>query len=59
MEAQDILDLWFPKAGFWRGPETFKAWMEGRMYGGMDAVICRDDADVTRAAARGDLDPRA
>ena len=56
MDAQQVLDLWFPETGFWESPETFGAWIAERMYGGMDAVICAEYADMTRAAARGELD---
>ncbi|MEM6727151.1 MAG: DUF924 family protein [Pseudomonadota bacterium] len=56
MGPQDILDLWFPETGFWDSPESFQAWIEERMYGGMDEVICARYAGVTTAAARGELD---
>lgn len=51
-----VLDLWFPDTGFWDSQETFGAWIRERMYGGMDAIICADFADLTRAAAAGELD---
>lgn len=51
-----VLDLWFPDTGFWDSQEAFGAWIRERMYGGMDATICADFADLTRAAAAGELD---
>ena len=53
---ETVLDLWFPDDGFWKSPETFSGWIQHRMYGGMDETICSDFADVTIAAARGELD---
>ncbi|MEO1796140.1 MAG: DUF924 family protein [Pseudomonadota bacterium] len=55
-DPQEILDLWFPETGFWEAPETFKAWIEERMFGGMDEIICTQYADLTRAGAAGALD---
>ena len=55
--AQDVLDLWFPPDnGFTETPELFRDWVGERMYGGMDAVIISDYADLTTAAARGECD---
>jgi uncharacterized protein (DUF924 family) len=51
-----VLDLWFPDDGHWTSPERHGAFWQTRMYGGMDEVICRDFAGVTRAAAAGELD---
>ena len=53
---EQILDLWFPKNGFWESRENYRAWIEERMQGGMDAIICEEYADVTASAARGELD---
>lgn len=53
---EQVLDLWFPDDGFWENEERFSAWVRERMYGGMDETICRDFADLTTAAARGELD---
>lgn len=55
-EPHVVLDLWFPDNGHWTSLESHMAfWME-RMQGGMDGVICRDFADLTQAAASGQLD---
>jgi uncharacterized protein (DUF924 family) len=51
-----VLDLWFPDDGHWTSPERHGAFWQTRMQGGMDAVICRDFAGLTRAAAAGELD---
>ena len=53
---EQVLDLWFPDDGFWENEERFSAWVRERMYGGMDETICRDFANLTTAAARGELD---
>ena len=53
---EQVLDLWFPEDPFWESPERFSEWIQVRMYGGMDEIICRDFADLTRAAARCELD---
>ena len=53
---QDVLDFWFPETGFWESEETFSTWIGERMYGGMDVRICDEFAELTKAAARGDLD---
>jgi uncharacterized protein (DUF924 family) len=55
-DPQDVLDLWFPDNGFWETAERFSAWIQHRMYGGMDQTICEDFADLTIAAARNELD---
>jgi len=55
-DPQQVLDLWFPENGFWGSQDAFMAWLKERMYGGMDATICRDFADMTCAAARSELD---
>jgi len=55
-EQDQVLNLWFPNNGFWNARETFSAWVEERMYGGMDAIISDKFADLTLAAAKGELD---
>lgn len=51
-----VLNLWYPDEEFMATQESFGAWINERMYGGMDEVICRDFADLTIAAAQGALD---
>ncbi len=53
---ESVLALWFPDDGHWTSPERHQAFWQTRMYGGMDEVICRDFAGLTRAAAAGELD---
>ena len=53
---ETVLDLWFPDNGFWETADGFSAWIQQRMHGGMDETICNDFADLTVAAARGELD---
>jgi uncharacterized protein (DUF924 family) len=53
---ESVLDLWFPEDGHWTSPKRHAAFWDQRMQGGMDVVICRDFAALTRAAARGELD---
>ena len=55
-DPQAVLDFWFPPTGFWENAEDFSAWIGERMYGGMDAAICADFADLTAAAAERRLD---
>lgn len=55
-QPEQVLDLWFPEDGFWESAERFTGWIKERMYGGMDETICRDFAELTHAAARGELD---
>ena len=55
-EPEQVLDLWFPDNGFWESPESFGDFISERMYGGMDQTICTKFADLTCAAARGELD---
>lgn len=50
-----VLDLWFPADLDDTRPEARQDFWETRMRGGMDAVICRDFAEETEAAARGRL----
>lgn len=51
-----VLDLWFPEDGHWTCADRHQTFWQTRMYGGMDEVICRDFAGLTRAAAAGELD---
>jgi uncharacterized protein (DUF924 family) len=51
-----VLDFWFPENNFWGSTDSFNVWIRERMYGGMDRSICEDFADLTIAAARGELD---
>jgi uncharacterized protein (DUF924 family) len=51
-----VLDFWYPDTDFWSSRETFAPWIECRMQGGMDDRIVADFADLTVAAARGELD---
>lgn len=53
---QEVLDFWFPDSGFWKGEDSFRDFIQTRMYGGMDEAICTRFADLTVAAARGELD---
>ena len=54
--ASDVLDLWFPDDGFHSDQESFRRWIQKRMYGGMDEIISTRYAELTVAAARGLLD---
>jgi len=53
---ESVLEFWFPDNGFWRSKETFLNWLQERMFGGMDEAICQRFADLTEAAAKGELD---
>jgi uncharacterized protein (DUF924 family) len=53
---RQVLDFWFADEGQALSAEAHGAWMAKRMQGGMDAAICADFADLTLAAARGELD---
>ena len=55
-QPEDILELWFPDNGFWTSQQAYSAWITKRMLGGMDAIICQEYGDLTRAAAQGKLD---
>ncbi len=55
-DPKEILDFWFPDTGHAASPETHGAFWNERMQGGMDAAIIERFADVTRAAARCELD---
>ena len=52
----DVLDFWFPDTGHQNSPETYTVFWTERMQGGMDAAIISKFADITRAAAFGQLD---
>lgn len=52
----DVLDLWFPDNGHWTDMERHGAFWTERMQGGMDARIIADFAELTEAAATGQLD---
>jgi uncharacterized protein (DUF924 family) len=55
-QPRQVLDFWFADEGQDASAEARNAWMTRRMQGGMDAAICSTFADLTLAAARGDLD---
>lgn len=55
-DALKVLDFWFPDTGFWSDQQAFTDWIRERMYGGMDAAITDRFADLTLAAAKGELD---
>jgi uncharacterized protein (DUF924 family) len=55
-DPQTVLDLWFPDNGHWTSPETHRAFWDERMHGGMDAAIIDRFAELTHAAAIGQLD---
>ena len=53
---QDVLDFWFPDTGHQNALDTHGAFWDERMQGGMDEAIIARFADVTTAAAKGELD---
>lgn len=53
---QTVLDLWFPDSGHERAIQTHAVFWDERMQGGMDARIIAQHADLTLAAATGQLD---
>ena len=55
-DPESVLEFWFPDTGHWNSPETHGAFWEERMQGGMDARIIDAFCDLTKAAARGELD---
>ena len=55
-KAQDVLDFWFPATGHEATMDSHMAFWTERMQGGMDADIVARFADLTRAAAMGELD---
>lgn len=55
-DPEEVLAFWFPDTGFWTDQQRFSQWIYDRMQGGMDAAICSRFADLTLAAARGELD---
>ncbi|MGV6846765.1 MAG: DUF924 family protein [Marinibacterium sp.] len=55
-DPQTVLDLWFPEDGHQHDRARHGAFRDERMQGGMDARILADFSDLTRDAARGQLD---
>ncbi|WP_204115484.1 DUF924 family protein [Shimia biformata] len=55
-DPQVVLDLWFPASGHEKTIETHGAFWDERMQGGMDQTIIAEFADLTEAAATGQLD---
>jgi uncharacterized protein (DUF924 family) len=55
-DPEEVLSFWFPDTGFWTDQKLFAQWVYDRMQGGMDQAICSRFADLTLAAARGELD---
>lgn len=55
-DPEEVLSFWFPDTGFWTDQQSFSQWIFDRMQGGMDAAICSRFADLTLAAAKGELD---
>lgn len=53
---EEILSFWFPEGLNNASEDEVGEFWHSRMQGGMDEAICRDFADVTRAAAEGQLD---
>ncbi len=55
-DFQTVLEFWFPDSGHELALETHSAFWDERMQGGMDEAIIARFADVTQAAAKGELD---
>lgn len=55
-DPEKVLAFWFPDTGFWTDQQRFSQWVYDRMQGGMDQDIRSRFADLTLAAARGELD---
>jgi uncharacterized protein (DUF924 family) len=55
-DPEEVLTFWFPDDGFCTDQQRFSKWIYDRMQGGMDQAICTRFADLTLAAARGELD---
>jgi len=53
---EQVLDFWFSDDDIMQSMETFGAFWNSRMQGGMDDTIIADFPDLTMAAARGELD---
>ncbi|MEL6583532.1 MAG: DUF924 family protein [Pseudomonadota bacterium] len=53
---KQVLDLWYPNTDFTKNREAYSAWVQERMQGGMDEVICEQYQELTVSAARGELD---
>lgn len=56
LDPEEVLDFWFPDIGYWTDQQRFSQWIYDRMQGGMDQAICSRFADLTVAAARGEVD---
>ena len=55
-DPYEVLDFWFPDDGHWETLQTHMAFWRHRMRGGVDEEIRSRFADITNAAARGELD---
>jgi uncharacterized protein (DUF924 family) len=55
-QPADVLDFWFPDSGHHCTPEAHAEFWNERMQGGMDNQIITRFADLTNAAASGELD---
>ncbi len=55
-EPGQVLEFWFPDTGHQFDADAHMAFWDERMQGGMDAAITDRFADLTHAAACGDLD---
>lgn len=55
-DSEEVLAFWFPDTGFWADQQALGRWIYERMQGGMDEAISARFADLTLAAARGELD---
>jgi uncharacterized protein (DUF924 family) len=55
-KPEDVLSFWFPDNRHWNSTDTHAAFWTERMHGGMDDRICSKFADLTEAAATGQLD---
>ncbi|MDH5529863.1 MAG: DUF924 domain-containing protein [Paracoccaceae bacterium] len=56
LAPEAVLDFWFPDDGHWTTIESHRAFWTWRMSGGADTDIQKRFAEVTEAAARGQLD---
>ncbi len=55
-DPEEVLGFWFPDTGHQNSVETHAAFWTERMQGGMDGGIIERFADLTQAAATGELD---
>lgn len=55
-DPEEVFAFWFPDTGFWADQQALDRWVHERMQGGMDGAISARFADLTLAAARGELD---